>query len=394
MHLSLSHYRFTLDMERLKGKQLAAKKAATLKNRFADFAYKNKKIPSVPFGLETTTAPLLKEILAEDSSLASSVTGLMSQVKAEGTIVCYEQATKKFRTFCQEKNYEYPTFSEKAVLHYIIQQDKDKTHLAALGQIRPALVLVEKLAGTQHSAFTETADIMLSAAKRRAAEIKLPVKKAGELPDDILHTLYPLCFLPFLNGSKTADPVLLRTYVRDVVIYFTFCRFNCYSRLRAMDVEDDGQNLQITFTSAKNDQYHNGRTTCLVGNDSVVNPVNIVRSYFKLCKFKFGRENGDTSRLNCVIRRKKCGWTADGSRKISYSTATKNLQNMLEIVGVSGERMTDKSFKMLGVTRTLNAGVATDDVAHQGRWVTASMPLHYKHNSVQFKEKMSSQVPA
>ena len=84
-----------------------------------------------------------------------------------------------------------------------------------------------------------------------------------------------------------------RYKARDVIIYFTFCRFNCYSKLRAMDLEDNGDSIEITFPSAKNDQYHNGRTTVVVANDTAVNPVEIIRNYFKLCGFKFGRANGD-----------------------------------------------------------------------------------------------------
>jgi hypothetical protein len=86
-------------------------KKTAVRNRFADFAYKPKKSTKIPFGLETTTAPLLEEILAEDNSLADSVAGLMAQAKAPGTIVSYESATNKFREFCLAKGYSYPDFS-------------------------------------------------------------------------------------------------------------------------------------------------------------------------------------------------------------------------------------------------------------------------------------------
>ncbi len=57
-------------------------KKTTARNRFADFAYKPKKSTKIPLGLEITTAPLLEEIPADDSSLADSVAGLMAQAKA------------------------------------------------------------------------------------------------------------------------------------------------------------------------------------------------------------------------------------------------------------------------------------------------------------------------
>ncbi len=207
----------------------AATKANLSKNRFSQYAYKPDKKKTVPFGLEASAAPVLGEILNEDASLMESVTGLMAQAKAGGTIISYENAVKKFKEFCTEKNYSYPEVTEKAVVHYIVQLDKDKAPLSTINQLKPALVLVEQLSGVQSSAFTDTADILLAAAKRRALESKPPMKKAGQLPDDILHQLFPVCMTPCLKDKISSDPVLLRTYVPDVIIYFTFFRFNCYS---------------------------------------------------------------------------------------------------------------------------------------------------------------------
>jgi hypothetical protein len=227
--------RMNFRMETARGKMTAAMKANLSKNRFSQYAYKPDKKKIVPFGLEVVSAaPVLGEILQEDASLMDSVTGLMAQAKAGGTIISYENAVKKFKEFCAEKNCNYPEFTEKAVVHYIVQLDKDKASLATINQLKPALVLVEQLSGVQSSAFTDTADILLAAAKRRASESKPPTKKAGQLPEDILHQLFPVCMAPCLKDKISSDPVLLRTYVRDVIIYFTFCRFNCYSKLRAV----------------------------------------------------------------------------------------------------------------------------------------------------------------
>jgi hypothetical protein len=90
----------------------------------------------------------------------------------------------------------------------------------------------------------------------------------------------------------------------------------------------------------------------------------------------------------------KTGWTADGRHGIGYSTATKNTREMLATVGIFSDKATDKSFKMLGVTKTMDQGTALEDVMQQGRWRTVSMTLHYKVNSSQFKERIASQVPS
>jgi hypothetical protein len=362
-------------------------------NRFAAYAYKPKKADMVPFGMETTTSSLLGEILEADIGLKDTVTSLMAQAKSSGTMENYGRITQKFADFCSEKDYTYPKYTEKAALHFVIQCDKDKVSHAMLCQIKPALFLVEQMSGNEGSAWSELVNIFLIAAKRRAAIEKQPIQKAGILPEDTLFRLYPVCYQPHLNNVKTADPVMLRTIVRTVVVYFTFCRFNCYNKLQAQDFEDQGHSIQITFRSAKNDQFHNGQSTYIVENDSIVNPVAIVRTYFRLCGFKFGVKNGDLSFVNCVMRRSKTGWHADGRKSISYSTGTRNIRSMLMAVGISADKASDKSFKMLGVTRTLEAGTSLEVVRCQGRWKTLSMPLHYKVNSAQYKEQVASQVP-
>jgi len=160
-----------------------------------------------------------------------------------------------------------------------------------------------------------------------------------------------------------------------------------------MDFKDNGSSIQITFPSAKNDQFHQGQITCVTNNDTIIDPVVIIQNYFQICNMRFGFDNKDTFFVNCVLSRNKQGWFTDKSRGVSYSTATKDVRRMLEKVGIPGKSMTHKSFKSLGVTKTLDAGVVPEHVISQGRWRTTGMPNHYKVNSIQFKEDIASQVP-
>jgi hypothetical protein len=66
---------------------------------------------------------------------------------------------------------------------------------------------------------------------------------------------------------------------------------------------------------------------------------------------------------------------------------------MVSAAGIDPTGIIDKSFKMMGVTRTLNLGVPLDDVAQHSRWLTASMPFNYKHNSIEYKVKIAKLVP-
>jgi len=49
-------------------------------------------------------------------------------------------------------------------MHYVIQQDKEGASMAAQAHIKPALSLVESMTGTVNSSFTNTVDMLLSAA--------------------------------------------------------------------------------------------------------------------------------------------------------------------------------------------------------------------------------------
>ena len=204
-------------MERLIRESASGAKKEKGLNRFSQFECPRK--ATIPFGLERDSAPVLQEIMESDSSLFESVAGLMSQAKAEGTMGNYERTTAKFKNFCDEKGYEYPRFGEKAVLHYVIQLDKDKASFATICQIKPALVLVEKLSGTDKTAFTEIVDTFLIAAKRRAAMVRPVVRKAGVLPDNVLQLLQEKYLKDRMETDKSVDPVMLRTFVRTVIVY-------------------------------------------------------------------------------------------------------------------------------------------------------------------------------
>jgi len=44
----------------------------------------------------------------------------------------YGRMTAKFESFCVSKNYEYPNFDEKSVLHFVIQLDSEKATFATM----------------------------------------------------------------------------------------------------------------------------------------------------------------------------------------------------------------------------------------------------------------------
>ncbi len=80
---------------------------------------------------------------------------------------------------------------------------------------------------------------------------------------------------------------------------------------------------------------------------------------------------------------------ADGRQATSREEMTATQLDM----GFSLLGIRDKSFKMLGVTEALRAGTMLEQVAQHGRWRTTEMPLHYKHNSLDYKADLASRIP-
>jgi hypothetical protein len=330
---------------------------------------------------------LLKNILARDGSLKIQAEKLAKHVKAEGTVKGYNGFLKKFQLFCETNSYDFENFTEQSLVHFVLDLEKTGPSLAAVGQIKPALTLLEKMRGRPISAFTHTVDMYLEAAKRRAADRRPPAVKAPELPADTWEQLVDKHVRPIWEGQKKADWIALRTILRVTVVKFTFCRFDCYDRLRANDFEDKEDGIKITFNSAKNDQLHQGNSSYIVNEEAC----RVIRYAFREFGFRMG-DKLDNRHLNCVLVRKKGGWQINSKKNLSYSNATARLRQLLKDTGIDVPRATDKSFKQLGVTGTLEAGAELEDLMHQGRWRTLTMPLRYKLNSDKFKKDIAKKV--
>ncbi len=346
-----------------------------------------------PFGLKTGDMAVVGEVVAEHPELAASVQQLLAGPLAESTMKGYGGAVKKFQEFCGQHGYEYAKPTEKVMIHYLASLNEAGTSFAVLCQVRPAVQLLMDLAGGSEEVFTARVNRMLEAAKRRAAERKEPVKKAGEIKLETLKAMVEKHITPFEEDIFRINVFWLRTIVRVVVEYYTFCRLADYRHLRALHVEDRGGHLEVKFPKSKADQYHRGNVTVLAANESGMCPVKIVRIYFRRFGLRFGQEQGDQTPLHFRIRRVGGLCYADKKYLASESLAREELQALLRDMGVETEKVTDKSFKMLGVTETLQAGVPVQEVALHGRWRTAEMPLRYKHNSDRFKLELAAKIP-
>jgi len=61
-------------------------------------------------------------------------------------------------------------------------------------------------------------------------------------------------------------------------------------------------------------------------------------------------------------------------------------------MGQDSAGITDKSYKMLGVTCARAAGMTLEEIAQHSRWHTTEMPLRYQHNSMAYKKSLAEKI--
>ena len=333
----------------------------------------------------------LSSALHRDPSLHRSALACLLSSKATGTFSSYTRTLRRFEEFCIANKLSYPHFSSDAALQFILHLDNTTVSYNFLATVKPALTLLEQSLGSP-TAFTPSLNLFLDGARRRAAARRPPRRKAAALSSSDITAILDKFYLPLADTPHLLHLVQFRTIFRLVFIYHTACRFDCFRRLRACHLELVGPNIFVNFPSAKNDQLHHGSRSAIVASPSPYCPVRLFKAFFSRLGFSFGAAAADRSFLNFQTRRNAAVLLPITTRSLSYSEATKNLRDLLAAVGITSEA-TDKSLKMLAVTSAFAAGASCDDVMHLGRWRTPHMPLHYKHNSDEFKQSISAVVP-
>ena len=352
--------------------------------------YRNKN--NIPFGVQLEELINCEPAFSKDPSLIEVAKKVLSSSLQQGTITNYEGVVRDFKTFARNNNYEEHT-TEHSVTHFLLHLEKKSVSNSYISKVKPALCMYEQITNTEPTAFSKPVIRILDGIKNLAATRKTPVKKAPRLSLEIIKKMVEKVITPFVTNPERVNAKNLRTVFRITIIYFTVCRFNCFSTLKAENFKDQGDEIEIQFTRAKNDQKHRGNVTKLVQNNTKFCPVFITRFYFKRFGFRFGNQEKDERLVNCRLRKINCMWQPQDGAGLSYTTATEQLRYLVRQVGESAERITDKSAKMEGVTNMLEAGTPMVDVANHGRWKTVEIIQTYKHNSDQYKRSVAKQIP-
>ena len=189
--------------------------------------------------------------------------------------------------------------------------------------------------------------------------------------------------------------VNFRTIYRIVVEYYLFARFDDFSKLQAKHFHrfKEPDYILVHFPSRKNDQLHQGFISVLTKKEHVC-PVSLTDMYFKLMGMEYGNTLAqDEGFVSCRIRKAGNRQRAEKKHRVSRTTAIEKLRELLQKHGFPWEGVTDKSAKVQGVTKTLEAGSSILEVQLHGGWKSETVPLAYKHNSIEHKRKLADMVP-
>ena len=124
---------------------------------------------------------------------------------------------------------------------------------------------------------------ILDGVKNLAILRKAPVKKAARLSLDTIRKKMERVIIPYVSTPERAEAKQLRTVFRVTLVYYKFCRFNCFSKLRVENFLSRGTEIEVFFPQAKNDVKYRGNITKMVQNGLVPHSAR-----FSLQDFIFG----------------------------------------------------------------------------------------------------------
>ena len=100
--------------------------------------------------------------------------------------------------------------------------------------------MYEQIINSDSTALTTPVNRILDGVRNLVVSKESQVKKAPRLNLDIVKKMVEKVIIPYVSNPERVNAKDLRTVFRVTVIYFTFCRFNCFSSLKAENFHDNG----------------------------------------------------------------------------------------------------------------------------------------------------------
>jgi hypothetical protein len=344
-----------------------------------------------PFDLSIECFPMYEKLLEEEWTSVEIVNFMLRGPVAESTAKGYKCVVNRFHAFCAERGYTFPDFTKEAVLRFAHDSCAEGAGLAFFSKLIPSLHLLEKVLDVEKTALTLAVRAAVSGIKRELAKHRGIVKKATGYSFSIIRDLISKEVLPHKDNLERIDAGHFRSLFRAIIIYFTFCRFDEFSRLTDREVTDEGTYISIIFCRSKNHQFgDNSQSVIPERPDCDDCPVKLIRMYFQRFGLQFG---GSGKLLNFRLRKEAGRHSAIFTAGICQSNATKFTRQLLAKHGYDPTGFVEKSLKVQGASNLLDTEEQLVNVMVHGRWKCQTTVLHYRHVSVQFRLRVASRIP-
>ena len=206
----------------------------------------------------------------------------------------------------------------------------------------------------------------LAGAKRLLGSPSTPRKI---ITKSILDALFSLTMLP--NTSF----ITYRTVWRIFIEFYGLLRFSEVSNLTFSDITWTSLGLDIFIAKSKTDQSGKGNWVSIASQpNSPSCPVRFTRKYLSLLPF-------DSGFIMPSIKQS----VPDATSPLSYSTALRDLRNVLRLIGQDPQGFGEHSSRRGGTTAAAAKGATLTELMLQGRWKSESMPRLYTDNAVKCK---------
>lgn len=325
----------------------------------------------------------------ELQELQKKIPTYLAGAVANSTADRYHGSFKRFCEFCVENNVLSLPSDPIIIMSYLIKVSENANSAAPALASKSAIRYYNLLHRPDLPSPTDAQNVIM-VMKSIERKFSAPVKKSKGTSIEIVKKLINL-----LNNDP-AKFCLFQSSVEDwqvvaktVVKFYCFARFEEVVALKWSNVKilPQSGNLEITFLKAKNNQFHNAKTSIISKNllEPSYCPVNIILKY----RLVLGKPQQDSFFLPKIVRNK-----IFFSEPTNYSYCIKKFKLCLQRIGVDPTGFGEHSDRSGGLSTAFDAGCSLSEVQIHGRWRSECTPKLYLKKTEEKRSRVSDQLNA
>ena len=319
--------------------------------------------------------------------LQKKIPAYLAGAVANSTADRYHGAFNRFCSFCVENNVPSLPSDPIIIISYLIKVSESTNSASPALAARSAIRHYNLLHRPDLPSPTDLPNVAM-VMKSIERKYSAPVKKSKGTTILIVKK-----FIALLNQDQFKF-CLFKSSIEDwqvvaktVVKFYCFARFEEVLALKWSNIKllTASGNLEVTFVKAKNNQFHDAKTSIISKNviEPEFCPVNIVKKYFLV----LGKPKQDTFFLPKIVNNQP-----SFSEQTTYSYSVKKFKSFLVRIGEDPKAYGEHSDRSGGLSTAVEAGCSIADVQVHGRWNSDNTPKLYLKKSESKRSRVSDRL--